>query len=88
MEPSAFLSPWRIVLGLLPLPYGAVLLLDVAGSFFWLIVIGVVVLGLLVWRTRWATRWWPAGRHFPHYLSPFPARSCSFKACRLIVRYR
>jgi hypothetical protein len=48
MEPAAFLSPWRIVLGLLPLPYGAVLLLDVAGSFFWLVVISVVVLGLLV----------------------------------------
>jgi hypothetical protein len=48
MEPAAFLSPWRIVLGLLPLPYAAVLLLDVAGTFFWLTVIGVVVLGLVV----------------------------------------
>lgn len=47
MESSAYLSPLRITLGLLPLPYAAVLLLDVPGTFFWLVIIGVAVLGLL-----------------------------------------
>jgi hypothetical protein len=47
MEPPAFLSPWRVALGLLPLPYAAVLFLEVSGTLLWLGVTAFILFGLL-----------------------------------------
>jgi hypothetical protein len=48
MDRSTLLSPWRVVLGLLPLCYAALLLIALPDTFFWAGIIGVMLLLLLV----------------------------------------
>ena len=48
MERSTLLSPWRVVLGLLPLCYAALILIALGDTFFWASVISVVLLLALV----------------------------------------
>jgi hypothetical protein len=48
MDLSALLRPWRIMLGLLPLCYAALILIALPDTFFWAGIIAVALLLLLV----------------------------------------
>src|SRR5690349_17188568 len=51
MERSTLLSPWRILLGLLPLCYAGVLLVELQNTYLWLGVIALILVVLLVLAT-------------------------------------
>jgi hypothetical protein len=51
MERSALLSPWRILLGLLPLCYASMLVIEFQNTWLWLGVIVLLVIVLLVLAT-------------------------------------
>jgi hypothetical protein len=51
MDRSALLSPWRILLGLLPLCYAGVLLIEFQNTWLWLGVIALLVVVLLLLAT-------------------------------------
>ena len=51
MDRSTLLSPWRILLGLLPLCYAGVLLIELEHTFLWLGGIVVLLVVLLVLAT-------------------------------------
>jgi hypothetical protein len=51
MDRSTFLNPWRILLGLLPLCYAAVLLVELQNTFVWLGGLAVLLALLLLVAT-------------------------------------
>jgi hypothetical protein len=51
MERSNLLSPWRILLGLLPLCYAGVLLIELQNTFLWLGVLALLLVMLLLLAT-------------------------------------
>jgi hypothetical protein len=63
MDRSTLLSPWRILLGLLPLCYAGVLVIELERTFLWLGGIAVLLVVLLVLATSFdypLLACWPA----------------------------
>jgi hypothetical protein len=63
MDRSILLSPWRILLGLLPLCYAGVLVIELQNTFLWLGAIAVLLVVLMVLATSFdypLLACWPA----------------------------
>jgi hypothetical protein len=48
MERSSLLTPWRVLLGLLPLCYAAVLLIELQNTLLWMGVLALLIVVLLL----------------------------------------